>query len=58
MPSHLNCTLSPDPLYHTLSTSSHLKTPENTEEDPDVPEAVDEGDIQMEHSLITSTAQV
>jgi len=34
------------------------QTPENKEEDPDVPEAVDEGDIQMEHSLISSTAQV
>jgi len=50
--------VSPDPLSHTSSVSSHLKTPENTEEDPFVPEVADEGGIQMEYSLISSTAQV
>jgi hypothetical protein len=32
------------------STSSAMKNPENTEEDPDDPEPADEGDIQMEYS--------
>ena len=36
--------LSPNP------TSAALKTPENTEEDPDDPQPADEGDIQMEYS--------
>jgi len=31
-------------------TSSALKTPENTEENPDEPKSEDEGDIQMECS--------
>jgi hypothetical protein len=31
----------------TPSTSSAMKTPENTEEDPDDPEPADEGGIQM-----------
>jgi hypothetical protein len=42
--------LSRDPLSPTPSTSSARKTPENTEEDPDDPESIDEGDIQMEYS--------
>jgi hypothetical protein len=41
--------VSPDPLSSsTPSTSSALKTPENTEGDPDDCEPVD-GDIQMEY---------
>ena len=39
----------PDLLSPTPSTSLTLKTPENTEEDPDNPELAD-GDIQMECS--------
>jgi len=50
--------VSHDPLFHTTSSSTNLKNPENTEEDPDVPEAADEGGIQMEYSLSSSTAQV
>jgi hypothetical protein len=38
-----------DPLSPTPSMSSAMKTPENTEEDPDNPEPADEGDIQMEY---------
>jgi len=30
--------ISPDPLSYTPSTSSTLKTPENTKQDPDDPE--------------------
>jgi hypothetical protein len=41
--------VSPDPLSPTpSSTSSAMKTPENTEEDPDDPEPED-GGIQMEY---------
>jgi hypothetical protein len=50
--------VSPDPLFHTSSTSSYLKTAENTEEDPDVPEAADEGGIQTEYSLKSCTAHL
>ena len=39
--------VSPDPLSPTPSTSSAMKTPEKTEEDPDDPEPADERDIQM-----------
>jgi hypothetical protein len=42
--------ISPDPLSPTPSTSSAMKTPENSEENPDYPEPVSEGDIQMEYS--------
>jgi len=38
-----------DPLSPTPSTSSAIKTLENTEEDCDDPEPADEGDIQMEY---------
>jgi hypothetical protein len=41
--------VSPHPLSPTLSISSAMKTPENTEDDPD-PEPAHEGDIQMEYS--------
>jgi hypothetical protein len=41
--------LSPDPLSPTQSTSSAIKTPENTKKDPDEPEPADE-DIQMEYT--------
>jgi hypothetical protein len=37
--------VSPDPLSPTPSTFSAIKTPENTEEDPDNPEPADEKDI-------------
>jgi hypothetical protein len=36
----------PDPLHHTVSASSVIKTPGNTEEDPHDPEPADERDIQ------------
>jgi hypothetical protein len=37
-------------LYPTPSASSYMKTPENTEEDPNDPEPAHEWDIQMEYS--------
>jgi hypothetical protein len=40
--------VSPDPLSLTPSSSSAMKTPENTEEDPHNPLLTDEGDTQME----------
>ena len=40
--------ISSDPVSHTASASSAMKTPENTEEDPDDCEPADEGNIQME----------
>jgi hypothetical protein len=40
----------PDPLPPTPSTSPVMKTPENTEEDPDDSEPADKGDIQKKHS--------
>jgi hypothetical protein len=49
--------VSPDPLSPTLSPSSAMMTPENTEEDPDDPEPADEGDIQMDTPLISCAAQ-
>jgi hypothetical protein len=39
----------PDPLSPTPSTSSDMRTPENTEKDPDDNEAADEGDLRMEY---------
>ena len=45
-----NFVISPDPLSPTPSTYSTMKTPQNTEEDPNDPEPADEGDIQMECS--------
>jgi len=42
--------VSPDHLSPTLSTSSTIKTPSKTEEDPDDPDPADEGDIQVEYS--------
>jgi hypothetical protein len=44
---YINIMVSPDSLSPTPSTSSSMKTPENTEEDS---EPADEGDIQMEYS--------
>jgi hypothetical protein len=41
--------VAPDPLSPTPSTSSAMKTPENTEEDSNDPEPT-EGDIQMEYT--------
>jgi len=40
----------PDPLSPTPSNLSAIKTPENTEEDPNAPQPAAEGDIQMEYS--------
>lgn len=40
----------PDPLSPTPSVSSALKSQENTDEDPSVPQPADEEDIQMEYS--------
>jgi hypothetical protein len=40
----------PNSLSPTSSTSSVMKTPENTEEEPDDPEAANKGNIQMEYS--------
>jgi len=40
----------PDPLFPAPSTSSAMKTPENTEEDSDDPEPAAEGDFPMEYS--------
>jgi hypothetical protein len=42
--------VTPDPLSPTPSTSSGMKTQENRLEEPDDPEPVGEGDIQMEYS--------
>jgi hypothetical protein len=42
--------ISPNPSSPTPSTSSAMKTSENTEEDPDDLASVYEGDIQMEYS--------
>jgi hypothetical protein len=39
-----------DHLSLTPSTFPAMKTPQNTEEDPDDPEPADKGDIQMEYS--------
>jgi len=39
-----------DLLFPAPSTLSAMKTPENTEEDPDDPQPAYEGDIQMEYS--------
>lgn len=39
-----------DPFSATSSTSSAMKTPQNTEKYPDDPEPADEGAIQMEYS--------
>jgi hypothetical protein len=48
------CTLTvvvfPDPLSPAPLTSSAMKTPENTEEDPDDPEPAGKGDNQTEYS--------
>jgi hypothetical protein len=41
--------VSPNPSANP-STSLVMKTPENTEEDPDDPEQADGGDIPMEYS--------
>lgn len=41
--------LPPDPLSSTPSIPSNMKTPENTDDDPDDPQPAEEGDIQMEY---------
>jgi hypothetical protein len=40
----------PNPLSPTPSISSAMRTPENTEEDPDDLKSADEGDIQIDYS--------
>jgi hypothetical protein len=47
--------ISPDPLSSSPTTSSAL---ENREDDPDDPEATDEGDIQMVYYFDSCTVQV
>jgi hypothetical protein len=42
--------VSPHLLSHAPSTSSTMKTPADTEENPDDPGPADEGGIQMEYS--------
>jgi hypothetical protein len=42
---HQPFVVTPDPLTPTPSTSSAMKTPENTEGNPDDPEQADGGDI-------------
>jgi len=42
--------VSPDPLSPAPSTSSAVKTQDDTKEDPHDPEPAAEGDIQMEYS--------
>jgi hypothetical protein len=42
--------LSPDPLCPTPSSSSAMKTPYNTEGDPDDSELIDEEDIHVKYS--------
>jgi hypothetical protein len=49
---------SPLVYYYYYSNFLAMKTPKNTEEDPDDPEPADEGDIQMEYSFESCTAQV
>jgi hypothetical protein len=41
--------VSPDHVSFVPSASSAVKTPDNTEEDPDDPEPANEGDIQVEY---------
>ena len=48
--------VSPDPLPPTPAIYSAMKTPENTDGNPDVPEPADERDIQIEY--FSHTAQV
>jgi hypothetical protein len=50
--------MSPDPLSPTPSTSSAVKTPENTEEDPNGLEPKTEEIFKWNIPLISSTAQV
>jgi hypothetical protein len=45
-----NAVVSPDTSSPTASTTSSIKSPELTEEDPDDPKPPDGGDIQMEYS--------
>ena len=42
----------PDPLFPAPSTSSPVKTPENTEEDSDDPEPAAEGAFPVEYSSV------
>jgi len=48
--------VSPDPLPPTPAIYSAMKTPENTDGNPDDPEPADERDIQIEY--FSDTAQV
>jgi hypothetical protein len=42
--------VSPDSLNPAPSASSTLKNPENTQEDADIPEPSNQGDVQMEYA--------
>jgi len=46
---HTTVVVSPYPLSPAPSASSAIKISEITEEDPNVPEPADEGDIQIEY---------
>ena len=48
----------PDHLFPIPSIFSSVETPENVEQDPDDPVPADEGDIQMEYSSESCTAQI
>jgi len=50
--------VSPDPLSPTPTSTSTMKTPENTEGDPGDPKSADEGDIQRQCSFDSCTAQL
>jgi hypothetical protein len=45
--------VSSDPMSPSIA-----QTPKNTEEDPDDPKPADEGDIQLEYSSISCTADM
>ena len=47
---YINCGGIPDPLSPIPSNLSAIKTPENTEEEPNAPQPAAEGDIQTEYS--------
>jgi hypothetical protein len=49
--------VSPDPLSPAPSATSPMRTSGNTEKDPIDPKPADEGDIQMEYSLLSCRAK-
>ena len=48
---------SSDPLSPTPTIPSNMKTPENTEYDPDDPQPAEEGDTKWDTPLINCTSQ-